>query len=71
MANAVSVAPSVNPIVAYVRDVMSSLQDARARNAVYRRTVNELSGLSNRDLADLGIARASIKGIAYEHAYGK
>ena len=30
----------------------------------YRRTVNELSLLSNRELADLGIARGDIRRIA-------
>ena len=30
----------------------------------YRQTVNELSVLSNRDLSDLGIARADIKKVA-------
>ncbi len=32
----------------------------------YNRTVNELSSLSNRDLADLGIARTDIGRIARE-----
>ncbi len=32
----------------------------------YARTVNELEGLSNRDLADLGIARSDIRRLARE-----
>ena len=32
----------------------------------YTRTINELEGLSNRDLADLGIARADIRRLARE-----
>lgn len=71
MANAVSVAPSVNPVVAYAREVIANLQDARARRAEYRRTVSELQTLSNRELADLGIARSNISSIAYETAYLK
>lgn len=35
---------------------------------VYRETVNELDALSNRELADLGISRSMIKGIALEAA---
>jgi uncharacterized protein YjiS (DUF1127 family) len=34
----------------------------------YARTVQELEGLSNRDLADLGIARADIQRVAREAA---
>lgn len=30
----------------------------------YRRAVNELSGLSNRELDDLGISRGSIRDVA-------
>ncbi|CTQ32023.1 DUF1127 domain-containing protein [Jannaschia rubra] len=37
----------------------------------YRRTLNELSALSNRDLADLGLSRSMIRAIALEAAYGK
>ena len=71
MANAVSVAPSANPVVAYVRSAISSLQEYLARRSEYNKTVSELQSLSNRELADLGIARASISSIAYEHAYLK
>ncbi|WP_380058346.1 DUF1127 domain-containing protein [Falsihalocynthiibacter sp. SS001] len=35
----------------------------------YRTTVNELNALSGRELADLGIHRSMIKGIALEAAY--
>ncbi len=38
---------------------------------VYRRTHAELSALSNRDLADLGINRSMITSIATEAAYGR
>ena len=37
----------------------------------YSRTVSELEALSNRELADLGIARANIVDVAREAAYGK
>ena len=36
----------------------------------YKRTVNELQALSNRELADLGISRADIARIAKEAARG-
>ena len=44
---------------------------ARAQRKIYTTTLNELEMLSNRDLADLGIARSMIKSIAMEAAYGK
>ncbi|QFU09294.1 hypothetical protein PARPLA_02258 [Rhodobacteraceae bacterium THAF1] len=37
---------------------------------VYRRTLNELSQLSDRELNDLGLHRSAIRGIALESAYG-
>ncbi|WP_438991275.1 DUF1127 domain-containing protein [Lentibacter sp.] len=36
----------------------------------YRQTVSELSGLSGRELADLGLNRSSIHAAAYEAVYG-
>ncbi|WP_236545308.1 DUF1127 domain-containing protein [Tropicimonas marinistellae] len=38
---------------------------------LYRRTINELSSLSDRSLSDLGLSRAMIKGLAHETAYGQ
>lgn len=45
------------------------LRDRMQRARVYRTTFSELSGLSDRELSDLGIARSNIRGIAYEAAY--
>ena len=42
-------------------------QAQRAR-AIYHETYDELSALSDRDLADLGIARISIRDVALEAA---
>lgn len=42
-----------------------------AKWRIYRTTVNELSALTNRDLADLGLSRSMISSIAYEAAYTK
>ncbi|MCV2865837.1 DUF1127 domain-containing protein [Albidovulum sediminicola] len=50
---------------------LRNLQDARGRYKVYRQTVKELNALSDRDLYDLGISRASINAIATEAAYGQ
>lgn len=47
----------------------ANFKEARTKRAVYRQTFNELAGLSDRELADLGIARSSIRRLAYESAY--
>ncbi len=40
----------------------------RARRAVYAATFNELNALSDRELVDIGLGRAEIGSIAWEHA---
>lgn len=45
--------------------------DAIERRRVYNRTVRELAGLSDLDLADLRISRSYINRVALETAYGK
>ncbi|WP_424979946.1 DUF1127 domain-containing protein [Leisingera sp. S232] len=37
----------------------------------YRATVYALRALSARDLADIGLSRCAIPGVAREHVYGK
>ena len=46
-------------------------RDALTRRNVYQQTVHELSTLSDRDLADLGISRCDIRRLAKETAYGE
>lgn len=50
---------------------VASVKAYFARRAVYAQTVRELNALTDRELADLGIARASITSVAREAAYGK
>lgn len=45
-------------------------RERRALRAKYRRTLAELEGTSNRDLADLGIARGDIPDLAWRAVYG-
>lgn len=51
--------------------LVEKFRDQRQRNRVYRQTLNELRSLTDRDLADLGIARSMIGAVAMEAAYGK
>ena len=46
------------------------MQENRARRAIYRQTVRELSALSNRELTDLGISRGTIHRLAHDAAWG-
>ncbi len=47
------------------------LREARAKRELYNRTLRELSLLTDRDLADIGISRYAIEDLAHEHAYGR
>lgn len=49
--------------------VYSDLSERFARYRVYRRTLDELYTLSDRELNDLGLNRSMLKRVAYEAAY--
>ena len=57
------------PLRTFLVERFNTLRDRMARRATYRITVAELNSLSCRDLADLGIHRSAIKGIAVAAAY--
>ncbi len=48
----------------------ASVTDQYAKYAIYRNTVSELNSLTDRDLADLGLTRSMIRGVAAEAASG-
>ena len=58
------------PVAPSLWERLSSLRDVLARRATqgqaYRATLAELDALSDRDLSDLGLARADIAGVALE-----
>ena len=45
-------------------------REARAKRQLFRRTLRELSALTDRELADLAIARANLRAVAHESVYG-
>lgn len=49
-------------------DLMADLRLGAKRRAVYRATVTELSALSTRELADIGMGRSDIRGVARKAA---
>jgi uncharacterized protein YjiS (DUF1127 family) len=50
--------------------LFARLSGAISDYRLYRRTLAELEGLSNRDLRDLGISRFSVRQVAYDAVYG-
>lgn len=58
------------PIAAPVVGFFNTLAERVARYRVYRDTVVELTKLSDRELADLGLARQNLRAVAFEAAYG-
>jgi len=51
--------------------LVANTREALRRRAIYKRTIAELKGLSQRELDDLAISRCMIHRLAYEAAYGK
>lgn len=50
---------------------MARLLKSFADHRAFRQTLTELDALSDRELADLGITRLSIREIAHESVYGR
>ncbi len=55
---------------ARIEALVAAFKEAREQRQKYNQTVRELSGMSDRDLADIGISRFDIKDIAEQHVYG-
>ena len=53
---------------ARIENMTSNWRASLERRRVYKRTLNELSALSNRELADLGLHRSQLRGIAWQAA---
>ncbi|MBA3911699.1 MAG: hypothetical protein C0524_17945 [Rhodobacter sp.] len=54
-----------------IADLRNGVVTAIRQRRIYGQTAAELNALTDRELADLGIVRASIAEIAREAAYGK
>ena len=65
------VSTNAAPMRNFFVSITAGLADRVHRYSLYRQTLNELSQLSDRDLADIGVSRGAITSIAIEHAYGK
>jgi uncharacterized protein YjiS (DUF1127 family) len=54
-----------------VSNAVKNVRERFEQYQVYRTTLRELSALSGRELADLGMHRSQIRSIALDAAYGK
>ncbi|SHJ79192.1 protein of unknown function [Shimia gijangensis] len=70
MAYALTAVASDIGLIGRFRVFLNDYKAAAVRAAQYRKTVAELSGLSNHELADIGISRGQIEDIATAHANG-
>jgi len=60
--------PLRDTLIARFSAAMSALNARRARRKIFTRTRNELSALSDTNLADLGLTRAEITRVAMQSA---
>jgi uncharacterized protein YjiS (DUF1127 family) len=57
-------------LIAFIYDLVIKIESYLHKRARYLRTVDELSRLTERDLADLGIARSDIQYVARQNSFG-
>ncbi len=57
-------------LTARIRAAYDNMKQSRVLRREYSRTVNELSGLTDRELHDFGFSRYEIHDIANRHVYG-
>jgi len=53
-----------------IMDAFADFKAARAQRAVYGATYRALNDMTDKDLADIGVSRLSIRDIAMKAAYG-
>jgi uncharacterized protein YjiS (DUF1127 family) len=61
--------PATSGLGLRLAELRSALAERLERRRIYRRTIEELSALSDRDLEDLGLHRSRIVEVAQEAAY--
>lgn len=54
-----------------IRGWFATLSQRFADNRLYARTLRELESLNDRELADLGLSRSSLRDVAYQAVYSK
>lgn len=54
-----------------IRGWFATLSQRFADNRLYARTLRELESLGDRELADLGLSRSSLRDVAHQAVYGE
>ncbi|MCA8869842.1 MAG: DUF1127 domain-containing protein [Rhodobacteraceae bacterium] len=60
--------PIIGTVSRQMAQGIDRIRKGYARRAIYNETMYQLSGLTDRDLADIGISRASIQQVARDEA---
>ena len=68
MAFAFTHAPHGFSLRAVFRNALDSIRQAAARRAAFNALYDELNAMSDRELADIGLARSEIGDVARDHA---
>lgn len=68
MAYVTAYRPEKSGVAARIGDLIETIRKRRHQHRIERTTFNELSQLTDRDLADLGIHRSQIREIARDAA---
>ena len=68
MAHATEFNTQSQPALGGFSGLVAAFNARRARRKVFNQTFRELSALSNRDLADLGLSRGEIRRVAFQAA---
>lgn len=63
----IAISPAYSGVIA---NFIQAMKEKYAAHQIYRRTLLELSELTERELNDIGISHRDIDAIAYETAYG-
>ncbi len=61
--------PIAAPLLNRISVAFKSFRQARRDNRMFRKTLTELRGLSNRELCDLGLSRSSLFEVARASVY--
>ncbi|MCT4610239.1 MAG: DUF1127 domain-containing protein [Pelagimonas sp.] len=57
------------PVTGRIGGMITEMRARLERRRQFKRTLREMSSLSSRELADLGLNRSEIKRVAYQAAY--
>ncbi|SPF78288.1 DUF1127 domain-containing protein [Pseudoprimorskyibacter insulae] len=69
MAYSTELSQAQSGLTGWMASLVTALRIRFEKRRVYRTTLNELSSLSTRELADLGLHRSMLRRVAWQAAY--